>query len=183
MLLVRQLFGSSSNSWVRALIIFVLAWAVLVYVFVLKLTNTQAQAGGAAGGGAVGGTQGLSLTTGDNEFNARRINQALQLLEHTKQRNEELKLLIDELMRYVSLLPLSLTMPHTNTTTNMPQVALSDPSPSPVDSMLPFHFIAINPLYSYAKTYAVHVITRSRGITQHYLLRHTHTLPNDSLLE
>ncbi|KAL7744240.1 hypothetical protein ACLKA6_009202 [Drosophila palustris] len=98
MLLVRQLFGSSSNSWVRALIIFVLAWAVLVYVFVLKLTNTQAQAGGGGAAGAGGGAQGLSLTTGDNEFNARRINQALQLLEHTKQRNEELKMLIDELM-------------------------------------------------------------------------------------
>jgi len=108
MLLVRQLFGSSSNSWVRALIIFVLAWAVLVYVFVLKLTNTQGQGigggvgvGAGAGGGQGGQGQGLSLTTGDNELNARRINQALQLLEHTKQRNEELKMLIDELMRYV----------------------------------------------------------------------------------
>lgn len=104
MLLVRQLFGSSSNSWVRALIIFVLAWAVLVYVFVLKLTNTQGQGiGGGVGvgagaGGGQGQGQGLSLTTGDNELNARRINQALQLLEHTKQRNEELKMLIDELM-------------------------------------------------------------------------------------
>lgn len=100
MLLVRQLFGSSSNSWVRALIIFVLAWAVLVYVFVLKLTNSQshgqnhqALAHAAGAGGGVGG---------DNEHNARRINQALQLLEHTERRNEELKLLIDELMRYVA---------------------------------------------------------------------------------
>ncbi|XP_068159454.1 alpha-(1,6)-fucosyltransferase [Drosophila tropicalis] len=81
MLLVRQLFGSSANSWARALIFFVLAWVVLVYVFVTKLTNSQNQ-----------------LATSENEINARRINHALQLLEQTKQRNEELKLLIDELM-------------------------------------------------------------------------------------
>ncbi|EDW05875.1 alpha-(1,6)-fucosyltransferase [Drosophila mojavensis] len=87
MLLVRQLFGSSSNSWVRALIIFVLAWAVLVYVFVLKLTNSQAQ-----------NQSHQTISASDNEHNARRINQALQLLEHTERRNEELKLLIDELM-------------------------------------------------------------------------------------
>ncbi|XP_034105397.1 alpha-(1,6)-fucosyltransferase [Drosophila albomicans] len=100
MLLVRQLFGSSSNSWVRALIIFVLAWAVLVYVFVLKLTNTQQQAAGQGQGGQGGQSYGSASlgSNGDNELNTRRINQAMQLLEHTKQRNEELKLLIDELM-------------------------------------------------------------------------------------
>ncbi|XP_017138193.1 alpha-(1,6)-fucosyltransferase [Drosophila miranda] len=81
MLLVRQLFGASANSWVRALVIFVLAWVALVYVFVVKLTSTQGQ-----------------QATGENEISARRITQALQLLEHTKQRNEELKQLIDELM-------------------------------------------------------------------------------------
>ncbi|EDV91777.1 alpha-(1,6)-fucosyltransferase [Drosophila grimshawi] len=91
MLLVRQLFGSSSNSWVRALIIFVLAWAVLVYVFVLKLTSTQSQQGHQ-------GSQAYAANSNENELNARRINQALQLLEHTERRNEELKLLIDELM-------------------------------------------------------------------------------------
>lgn len=113
MLLVRQLFGSSSNSWVRALIIFVLAWAVLVYVFVLKLTNSSNSISynGGNNNGMAGSAsmQGLSLgqgqgqlsqlTTAENDLNVRRINQALQLLEHTKQRNEELKLLIDELMR------------------------------------------------------------------------------------
>lgn len=114
MLLVRQLFGSSSNSWVRALIIFVLAWAVLVYVFVLKLTNNNSNGinngiGGIGMGMGGASMQGLSmgqgqgqlsqLTTAENELNVRRINQALQLLEHTKQRNEELKQLIDELMR------------------------------------------------------------------------------------
>ncbi|KAH8270981.1 hypothetical protein KR044_007522 [Drosophila immigrans] len=104
MLLVRQLFGSSSNSWVRALIIFVLAWAVLVYVFVLKLTNTQHSQSGGQGQSLAGGQTGQSFgsaslgVAGDNELNTRRINQAMQLLEHTKQRNEELKLLIDELM-------------------------------------------------------------------------------------
>jgi len=82
MLLVRQLFGASANSWARALIIFVLAWIGLVYVFVVKLTNTQGQ-----------------QAAGESELNARRISQALQMLEHTRQRNEELKQLIDELMR------------------------------------------------------------------------------------
>lgn len=120
MLLVRQLFGSSSNSWVRALIIFVLAWAVLVYVFVLKLTNNNnnnnnnginngiggigmGMGGASMQGLALGQGQGQmsQLTTAENELNVRRINQALQLLEHTKQRNEELKQLIDELMRLV----------------------------------------------------------------------------------
>nr|CAH25854.1 alpha 1,6 fucosyltransferase [Drosophila yakuba] len=81
MLLVRQLFGASANSWARALIIFVLAWIGLVYVFVVKLTNTQGQ-----------------QAAGESELNARRISQALQMLEHTRQRNEELKQLIDELM-------------------------------------------------------------------------------------
>ncbi|XP_017061602.1 alpha-(1,6)-fucosyltransferase [Drosophila ficusphila] len=81
MLLVRQLFGASANSWARALIVFVLAWAGLVYVFVVKLTNTQGQ-----------------QAAGESELNARRISQALQMLEHTRQRNEELKQLIDELM-------------------------------------------------------------------------------------
>ncbi|KAI8034792.1 hypothetical protein M5D96_012456 [Drosophila gunungcola] len=81
MLLVRQLFGASANSWARALIIFVLAWVGLVYVFVVKLTNTQGQ-----------------QAAGESELNARRISQALQMLEHTRQRNEELKQLIDELM-------------------------------------------------------------------------------------
>ncbi|KAH8287618.1 hypothetical protein KR054_010905 [Drosophila jambulina] len=81
MLLVRQLFGASANSWARALIIFVLAWVALVYLFVVKLTSTQGQ-----------------QAAGESELNARRISQALQMLEHTRQRNEELKQLIDELM-------------------------------------------------------------------------------------
>ncbi|XP_043065884.1 alpha-(1,6)-fucosyltransferase-like [Drosophila bipectinata] len=81
MLLVRQLFGASANSWARALLFFVLAWVALVYVFVVKLTNTQGQ-----------------QAAGESELNAKRINQALQMLEHTRQRNEELKQLIDELM-------------------------------------------------------------------------------------
>ncbi|KAH8324095.1 hypothetical protein KR074_009011 [Drosophila pseudoananassae] len=81
MLPVRQLFGASANSWARALIFFVLAWVALVYVFVVKLTNTQGQ-----------------QAAGESELNARRINQAMKMLEHTRQRNEELKQLIDELM-------------------------------------------------------------------------------------
>lgn len=77
MSLFRQFFGSTSNSWIRALIIFVLTWALLVYVFVNKL-NTQ--------------------TNADTDtITVKRINQALQLLEYSKQRNEELRQMIEKL--------------------------------------------------------------------------------------
>lgn len=79
MSLFRQFFGSTSNSWIRALIIFVLTWALLVYVFVNKL-NTQ--------------------TNADTDtITVKRINQALQLLEYSKQRNEELRQMIEKLSR------------------------------------------------------------------------------------
>lgn len=81
MSLFRQFFGSTSNSWIRALIIFVLTWALLVYVFVNKL-NTQ--------------------TNADTDtITVKRINQALQLLEYSKQRNEELRQMIEKLSRWV----------------------------------------------------------------------------------
>lgn len=79
MSLLRQFFGSTSNSWIRALVIFVLTWALLVYVFVNKL-NTQPNA---------------DIDT----ITAKRINQALQLLEYSKQRNEELRQMIEKLSR------------------------------------------------------------------------------------
>ena len=83
MSLMRQFFGTSSNSWIRALIIFVLAWAFLVYVFVSKL-NTQSTA---------------TSNSNEPDVATKRINQALLLLEHSKQRNEELRLMIEKLLR------------------------------------------------------------------------------------
>lgn len=78
MSLLRQFFGTSSNTWVRALIIFCLAWAFLVYIFVTKL-NAQA--------------------TVEPDNTSKRISQALQLLEASKQRNEELQQMIDTLLK------------------------------------------------------------------------------------
>ncbi|XP_023306207.2 alpha-(1,6)-fucosyltransferase [Lucilia cuprina] len=77
MSLLRQFFGTSSNSWVRALIIFCLAWALLVYVFVTKLNTPN---------------------TVEPDVSSRRINQALQMLEASKQRNAELQQMIDTLL-------------------------------------------------------------------------------------
>ena len=76
--LFRQFFGTSSNSWVRALIIFCLAWAFLVYVFVTKL-NPQNPV--------------------EPDASLKRINQALQLLDASKQRNQELQQMIDTLLK------------------------------------------------------------------------------------
>ena len=81
MSLMRQFFGTSSNSWIRALILFVLVWAFLVYVFVSKL-NTQS-----------------AIANSEPDVTAKRINQALMLLEYSKQRNEELKAMIENLLR------------------------------------------------------------------------------------
>ncbi|XP_037935863.1 alpha-(1,6)-fucosyltransferase [Teleopsis dalmanni] len=74
---VRQIFGTTSNLGIRAIIILMLVWAFLVYAFVSKL-NAQ--------------------PTFEPDVTAKRINEALQLLEHSKQRNEELRQMIDELL-------------------------------------------------------------------------------------
>lgn len=78
MSLLRQFFGTSSNTWVRALIIFCLAWAFLVYIFVTKLNPPS---------------------TEEPDNTSKRINQALQLLEASRQRNQELQEMIDTLLK------------------------------------------------------------------------------------
>lgn len=78
MSLLRQFFGTSSNTWVRALIIFCLAWAFLVYIFVTKLNPPS---------------------TEEPDSTSKRINQALQLLEASRQRNQELQEMIDTLLK------------------------------------------------------------------------------------
>lgn len=74
---LRQFLGSSS--WVRALMIFVVAWGFLVYIFVSKLS-----------------TQPSTIVDQDNTV--KRMNQALQMLEHSKQRNDELRQMISDFM-------------------------------------------------------------------------------------
>lgn len=75
MSLVRQFLGLST--WIRALIIFVLLWGFLVYIFASKLNVPPAS---------------------EQDNTVRRINQALEMLEHTKQKNEELRQLIDDFL-------------------------------------------------------------------------------------
>lgn len=79
MSLLRQFFGTSSNTWVRALIVFCLAWAFLVYIFVMKLNPPTA--------------------TEEPDNTSKRINQALKLLESSRQRNQELQEMIDTLLK------------------------------------------------------------------------------------
>uniref|UniRef100_A0A1I8NTE8 Alpha-(1,6)-fucosyltransferase n=1 Tax=Stomoxys calcitrans TaxID=35570 RepID=A0A1I8NTE8_STOCA len=78
MSVLRQFVGTSSNTWVRALIIFCLAWAVLVYIFVAKLNPAN---------------------TDESDSISNRINQALQLLEASRQRNQELQETIDTILK------------------------------------------------------------------------------------
>lgn len=79
MSLLRQFFGTSSNTWVRALIVFCLAWAFLVYIFVMKLNPPT--------------------STEEPDNTSKRINQALKLLESSRQRNQELQEMIDTLLK------------------------------------------------------------------------------------
>lgn len=79
MSLLRQFFGTSSNTWVRALIVFCLAWAFLVYILVMKLNPPTA--------------------TEEPDNTSKRINQALKLLESSRQRNQELQEMIDTLLK------------------------------------------------------------------------------------
>lgn len=79
MSVLRQLLGLSS--WVRALVLFVLLWGLLVLIFASKLN----------------GPNGSSLAS--EEYTNHRLNQAIDYLEESKRRNIELKLLIDEFLR------------------------------------------------------------------------------------
>lgn len=75
MSVVRQLGGT----WLRALIVFVFLWGLLVFVFASKLNSPAAT------------DSGNTITT--------RLNQAFNYLEQSKQKNYELKELISELLR------------------------------------------------------------------------------------
>lgn len=77
MTVIRQFLGLST--WVRILIIFVFFWGLLVFIFASKLN---------------------APLSSDSGYTMKRLNQAISYLEHSKQKNSELKELIDELLRY-----------------------------------------------------------------------------------
>lgn len=70
---VRQFLGL--NIWIRVLIIFAFLWGFTAFVFISKLNNNE------------------------TENTYKRINKAISYLEQTKQKHEELKLLIDEYLK------------------------------------------------------------------------------------
>lgn len=69
----RQFLGL--NVWIRVLIIFAFLWGFTAFVFISKLNNNE------------------------TENTYKRINEAISYLEQTKQKHEELKLLIDEYLK------------------------------------------------------------------------------------
>lgn len=79
MSVLRQVLGLSA--WVRALVIFVLLWGLLVLIFASKLSGPN--------------TSSLS----NEDYTNHRLNQAIEFLEESKRRNSELKQLIDEFLR------------------------------------------------------------------------------------
>lgn len=79
MSVLRQALGL--NSWVRALVLFVLLWGLLVLLFASKLN------------GPTGTSQ------ANEEYTNHRLNQAIEYLEESKRRNSELKQIIDEFLR------------------------------------------------------------------------------------
>lgn len=80
MSVLRQVFGLSA--WARVLVIFALLWGLLVLIFASKLNAPN----------------GNSALSGEDYTN-RRLNQAIEYLEESKRRNNELKQLIDEFLR------------------------------------------------------------------------------------
>lgn len=78
MSVLRQVLGLSP--WVRALVIFVLVWGILVLIFASKLN-------------------GPSGALSNEDYTNHRLNQAIEYLEESKRRNAELKQLIDEFLR------------------------------------------------------------------------------------
>ncbi|XP_031629119.1 alpha-(1,6)-fucosyltransferase [Contarinia nasturtii] len=83
MSVLRQVLGLSA--WIRALVIFVLLWGLLVLIFASKLSGPNAS----------------SLSNED--YTNHRLNQAIEFLEESKRRNSELKQLIDEFLSDKSL--------------------------------------------------------------------------------
>lgn len=71
----------SLNPWDRVLVIFVFFWGISILIFTLKLNISN------------------SLTaSNDDTFFEHRMNQAIEFLKESKQRNMELKRLIDNLL-------------------------------------------------------------------------------------
>lgn len=79
MSMLRQVLGLSA--WIRALVIFVLLWGLLVLIFASKLNGPN-----------------LSALSNEDYAN-HRLNQAIEYLEESKRRNAELKQLIDNFLR------------------------------------------------------------------------------------
>lgn len=70
---LRQFLGL--NVWIRVLIIFALLWGLTAFIFISKLNNNE-----------------IDITY-------KRINKAISYLEQSKQKQEELKSLIDEYLK------------------------------------------------------------------------------------
>lgn len=79
MSVLRQVLGLSA--WVRALVIFILLWGLLVLIFASKLSgpNHSAQS--------------------YDDYTNHRLNEAIEFLEETKRRNSEFKQLIETFLR------------------------------------------------------------------------------------
>lgn len=84
MSLLRQVFGLSA--WVRVLVIFVLLWGLLVLIFASKLSASNNNA-----------------VLSNEDFTNRRLSQAIEYLEESKRRNNELKQLIDDFLRWADI--------------------------------------------------------------------------------
>lgn len=80
MSVLRQVLGLSA--WVRALVIFVLIWGLLVLIFASKLSGPNHSA--------------LSY----DDYTNQRLNEAIEYLEETKRRNSEFKQMIDTFLRW-----------------------------------------------------------------------------------
>lgn len=66
------------SPWIRALIVFVVMWGMLLFVFASKL-NVHSPS--------------------DSGTTVKRLNQAIEYLEQSKHKNDELRQLIDDLLR------------------------------------------------------------------------------------
>lgn len=76
MSMTRQFMALSP--WIRALIVFVVMWGMLLFVFASKL-NVH--------------------SPNDSGTTVKRLNQAIEYLEQSKHKNDELRQLIDDLLR------------------------------------------------------------------------------------
>lgn len=74
--MVRQFM--SLNPWIRALIVFVAMWGMLLFVFASKLNANPSS---------------------DTNSIVKRLNQAIEFLEESKHKNDELRQLVDDLLR------------------------------------------------------------------------------------